>query len=210
MATRVLLTEHRAEPHSADMLTLHHTEGTLSLTPDHVLLVDGAFAPARSARTGSVLTGARGDTFTVMRVEAGHAGIINPITVAGTILAVGASGNPIVASTYGDWIADWLLGTTVWPLPFSFASALAFLFPVSVQTYHDTWLEPIIVRVATALKTTKRSVPSIFVAMIVATFDVALAFGFAAFSLVVAAPKLTAAAAAAAVATRVANRKTFV
>lgn len=190
VTTRVLLAEHRTELRSANVLTLHHEGGVLTLTPDHVIMVDGAFAPARTVRAGSMVTGAHGGQMRVSRVDAAQEGIINPITTAGTILAADARGEPLLASTYGEWIADWLLGA-VWPLPLSCASALSFLFPASVQSYHDLWIEPLFLREASALKATKRNVPLAVVAMIVATLDVALAAGFVVFCCA-AAPKLVA------------------
>merc|ERR1719253_334881 len=49
---RVIVNQHKANTVASALLEVHHSAGVLSLTPDHVLLVDGAFVPARNAKLG--------------------------------------------------------------------------------------------------------------------------------------------------------------
>ena len=116
------------------MTTLHHANGSLTVTPDHVLRIDGAFAPARTAHVGSVLSMHGGDSV-VTRVSGGATeAIINPITTSGTILAADETGAPVLASVYGEWIASYLLHSrSLYPLPASLGSGLSLLFPSLVQ-----------------------------------------------------------------------------
>merc|ERR550514_1927479 len=51
-STRVVVNQHASVKATSPMLTLHFEGGALSLTPDHVLLLDGAHAPARLAAAG--------------------------------------------------------------------------------------------------------------------------------------------------------------
>merc|ERR1719161_1279949 len=81
--TRVVVNQHAGVKAAAPMLTLHFEGGSLSLTADHVLLLDGALSPARLAAAGSVLSSGR----KVSAVTHGSQGVVNPITAAGTILA---------------------------------------------------------------------------------------------------------------------------
>merc|ERR1719453_2376986 len=108
-ATRVVVNQHAGVKATSPMLTLHFEGGALALTPDHVLFVDGAHAPARLAAVGSVLSSGR----KVTAITRGQQGIVNPITVAGTILAAGPKGEPVVAATAPEWSADVLLSATV-------------------------------------------------------------------------------------------------
>ena len=192
-ATRVIVNEHVAMAETSPMLTLAHADGELSLTPDHVLLVDGAFRPAREAAVGARLSsGSR-----VERVTASAGGIINPITTSGRILAAGADGMPVVASVYGEWIAAYFLDAATYPLPYSLGSALSYAFPELVQAYHDAWVEPAFMASFKRLDAVQASAPSAVVGLIVVAFDVALAAGLAAYALTT---NLAAAVAVAAVA----------
>ena len=81
-------------------------------------------------RPGSLLEPA----VTVRRVDYGHVdGIVNPITSTGTVLAAGPTGPPVLASVYAEWIAKYMLGVTVYPLPASLSNGLSAFFPAHVQ-----------------------------------------------------------------------------
>jgi len=133
--TRVVVNQHAGVKAAAPMLTLHFEGGSLSLTADHVLLLDGALSPARLAAAGSVLSSGR----KVSAVTHGSQGVVNPITAAGTILAAGPSGDPVVAATANEWLADVLL--SAYP-KYTLSFTLAVLFPASAQAYYDAALEP--------------------------------------------------------------------
>merc|ERR1719352_853122 len=76
------------------MVNIEHENGSLELTPDHVLLVDGAFVAARNVVKGSSLSGS-----TVSSVSQTTGAIINPMTTSGKILIAGMTGEPVVSST---------------------------------------------------------------------------------------------------------------
>ena len=119
----------------------------------------------------------------VSRVEVSQGGVVNPLTVAGTILAAGPAGAPVLASVYGEWIAEYFLGVATYPLPYSLASGLAYLFPEHVQAYYDTVLEPPFLAGAAHLKSISAAAPSPVIGAIVFGFDLALGAGFAAYAL---------------------------
>ena len=54
--TRVIVNQHVQSASTSPMLLLVHSTGSLSLTPDHVLLLDGVFKPAREATAGALLS----------------------------------------------------------------------------------------------------------------------------------------------------------
>ena len=114
------------------MVDIRHSRGTLSLTPDHVLLVDGAYVPARTVQAGALLA----FNATVTAVGYSTGGIISPLTVSGHIFAAGPTGAPVAATVWPEWIADTMLATTFYPLPLSLASLSARIFPESVQVCH--------------------------------------------------------------------------
>merc|ERR1719198_2731139 len=184
-ATRVVVNQHAGVKATAPMLTLHFEGGALALTPDHVLLVDGAHAPARLAAVGSVLSSGR----KVTAITRGQQGIVNPITVAGTILAAGPQGEPVVAATAPEWSADVLL--SAYP-KYTLSFNLAFLFPASVQAFYNAALEPFFSVAVPRLEQIKAAAPLPVVAAGLFVF----AFG-----------KLAVVAAAAALVGRVVARK---
>ena len=117
--TRVLVKQHVAAEHVTSvstLLTLLHSNGTLRLTPDHVLLVNGKFAPARQVRPTDRMDTHRGASI-VAAVEVGRGAVVNLITVSGTILvasgvhaggsvhgcARGESVTPVFASVFPEW-----------------------------------------------------------------------------------------------------------
>ena len=122
--------------------------------------------------------------------------------MSGTILAAGDAGAPVLASVYGDWIAEYFLGTRVYPLPLSLSSGLSWCFPAAVQAYYDTALEPAFMAAAKGLKATSAAAPWPIIALIVLALDILLAAGFAAFCVATHLPLAAALAATAAAARR--------
>ena len=84
-----------------------------------------------------------------------RARVVNPITVAGTILAASATGQPVAATTYGEWIAPVMLRQTFVPLPYSLCNLLSYLFPAPAQAFHVCQFEP---AAATLLSNLSKSV----------------------------------------------------
>merc|ERR1719454_1916881 len=195
-ATRVVVNQHAGVKATSPMLTLHFEGGALALTPDHVLLVDGAHAPARLAGVGSILSSGR----KVAAITRGQQGIVNPITAAGTILAAGPEGEPVVAATAPEWSADVLLsGYPKYTLAFNLAS----VFPASVQAFYDAALEPFFSLAVPRLEQIKAAAPMPAVVAGFVIGDILLAAGLFVFAF----GKLAVAAAAAAAAARFVARK---
>jgi len=177
--TRVLVTQHRSASPVASVLLLEHAAGSLSLTPDHVLEIDGDWAPARLASRGSRLSGGA----EVLRVSAAAAGVINPITAAGTILAAGKEGGAVLASSYPEWIADFMLSSSA-PLPL--CRMLSYLFPAAAQAFHDAHIEPLFPAAGgyrSYLEAVLDAVPPALSSLALVAGDLAVASAFALFGL---------------------------
>lgn len=172
-ATRVIVNQHTTESKTWPMLDITHSVGTLSLTADHVLLVDGAFVPAASARAGSVLSSGA----TIESVGASTGGIISPLTASGTILAAGPTGAPVIASVFGEWAATYMLGRST----ASLSRGLAYIFPANAQQYYDGMIEPLLTAAMPVLKNIV-TMPSPLVDLFVLLLDAALAAGFVVYS----------------------------
>lgn len=168
---RVVFNQHKANARSSVLLELHYSTGVLALTPDHILLVDSTFAPARDAEPGAALALANGQPAQVERVVAAYGRIINPVTVSGTIVAGG-----VIAATHPEFSAA-LMMTSKTPFPLMYSLAAA--FPETTQTYYETVLEPLFDTLGAWVKLAALCTPPL-------AADVAAALGFVVFS--VAAP----------------------
>ena len=182
------------------VVKITHVNGELSLTPDHVLLVDGEWAAARTVKVGSSLSGS-----IVTAVSQGFGGIINPVTTNGMIVAAGPTGKPVVSTAYPEWIASYMLNVAVFPLPVSFSSLLSYLFPATVQAYYDQHLESFFAGNQAHLRAWKRDLPNVLIAPIIFAVDLLCAAGFVLYAL--ASPKALAALAAVAVVARARRAK---
>ena len=113
-STRIVAVQHKAIDTFADMLTFHATNGgSVSMTADHGLFVDGKLVAAAEAKIGSLLsTGAAID-----RITKSEFAIINAVTADGTIVAGGvlAASNPlwIAALTVDAPIARTLMNAAI-------------------------------------------------------------------------------------------------
>lgn len=176
-AARVVVNQHKVEDGKASLLiTLTHARGSLALTPDHVLELDGKFMPAREAHVGAALSNGA----VIEAISHSRGGIINPITVTGKILAAAATGEPVVAATGNEWLADVML--SAYP-KYTLSYALAAAFPAAVQAYYDGALEPLFTAAVPHLTKIKAAAPAPLVGVILVAGDAALATGFAAYSL---------------------------
>jgi len=156
-ATRVIVNQHAAVSAYAPMVEVVHEDGTLALTPDHVLLVDGAFKPAREVHVGSTLS----SSSVVTHVSRAAHKIISPVTTDGRILAAGPTGAPVLATVWPEWVAPLLLANPLpYPLPLSLSAAASYVFPATVQTYYDQVLEPLFTRATASLKEAKHALPA--------------------------------------------------
>ena len=55
--------------------------------------------------------------------------IMNPLTTSGKILTQGG----VLASTYPEWVAEYMLSSYLVPLPLSLSNLLSYLFPETAQ-----------------------------------------------------------------------------
>ena len=168
--------QHRLTKDYSTLLTLHHSDGTLTLTPDHVLLVDQRMATAREAVVGTKLSLAEGREVEVTSVTVGLGAVINVVTVSGRIVADG-----VLAGAYPEWISEWMLRSLV-PVPFSLGNLISYLFPDATQAYYDR-LEPLVGMATPTLLFLKRALPSPLVLLTFVLGDIAASLGFATFSL---------------------------
>jgi hypothetical protein len=167
--TRVIVNQHAAVSVKSSLLRIG-TEGasTLSITPDHVLAVDGKFVPARNVEVGSKLS-----EHEVVSIAHTTGAIINPLTASGKVLTQGG----ILSSTYPEWIAEYMLSSAFFPLPFSVSNMLSYLFPEATQNYYDAVLEDFVTRHHPAA-IPKAALPVAFI-----LGDIAVSAGFVWFNL---------------------------
>jgi len=167
--TRVIVNQHaKAAELRSSLLDITHSAGKLSLTPDHVLEVDGKMAAAREAIVGSKLGESE-----VECVTGSMGGIINPLTVSGEILADG-----VLSSVYPEWIAGYMLGRST----ASAASLLSFLFPATTQAYYDAHLEKFFQSTSSTLASLN-TLPAPVIALIFLVADLAVSAGLVAYTL---------------------------
>jgi len=171
--TRVIVNQHRAASVKSPLLEITHANGEVSLTPDHVLEVDGKFVAARNAAIGSKLGESE-----VSRVTPTAGEVINPLTASGKILTQGG----VLASTYPEWIAEYMLSSRLMPLPLSFSNLLSLLFPETTQAYYDGVIERLVSRGAHP-KHLKAALPEALVPAAFLASDLAVSAGFCAFVL---------------------------
>ena len=163
------------------MVRITHAHGELSLTPDHVLLVDGEWAAARTVKVGSLLSGSS----KVTAVSQGFGGIVNPVTVNGLVVAAGPAGYPVISSAYPEWIAKYMLreNNGIYPLPVSMSNLLAYLFPATAQAFWDEVLEQAFAANQRHLRSWKLGLPTVLVAPVILALDALCAAGFVLFAL---------------------------
>ena len=200
---RVVVNQHReaSAAGSAALLTIVHAMGSLTLTPNHMMWLDGSYAPARAAAVGSALS--NGLAVTAITEHVG--GIINPIVAGGTILASDkAWGFPVLAATADEWSADVLLSK--YP-KYSPSCALAAGFPEVAQAYYDDVLEPLFNAAVPTLRKLKVAAPAPLVGVALVVGDAALAVGLGVYALGLKGAAALAAAVLIGVAARRATRK---
>jgi len=170
--TRVIVNQHRKTTFKSALVEIEHANGKLALTPDHVLSVNGEFVPARNVAPGSKLGESE-----VSCVVSKWGEVINPLTASGKILTQGG----VLASTYPEWIAEYMLSSALVPLPISLSNLASYLFPETTQAYYDAVIEPLVTRAHP--KHLKVALPAALYPAAFLAGDLALAAGFGAFVL---------------------------
>jgi len=171
--TRIIVNQHAAVSITSSLLRIGTADATISVTPDHVIEVDGnKFAAARTVGVGSKLGEQE-----VVRVTSAKGEIINPLTASGKILTQGG----ILATTYPEWVADYMLASSLFPLPFSLSNALSYLFPTTTQAFYDGVVESFVT--AHHPVYLKAALPAPLIPAAFALGDLSLVVGFVAFSL---------------------------
>jgi len=169
---RIIVNQHRKATFNSTLLKLEHANGELSLTFDHVLEVGGQFVPARLASAGTKL-----GKSVVSRATTTMGEVINPLTTSGKILTQGG----VLASTYPEWIAEYMLSSYLVPLPLSMSNLISYLFPETTQAYYDTLIEPLVTKVHP--KHLKAALPAALYPVAFLAGDLALSAGFFTFCL---------------------------
>jgi len=170
--TRVIVNQHAAVTVKSPLLEINAGAADISLTPDHVLEVDGKMAAARTVALGSKL----GD-LEVSRVTSTSGAVINPLTESGKILTQGG----ILASTYPEWIAEYMHSSSLFPLPVSLSNMLSYLFPEATQNYYDAVIEDFVNRHHPMHL--KAALPQALLPVAFLLGDLAVAAGFMGFNL---------------------------
>ena len=124
--------------------------------------------------------------------------VINPLTTSGKILTQGG----VLATTYPEWVAEYMLSSYLVPLPVSLSNAISYLFPETTQAYYDALIEPLVTKAHP--KHLKAALPAPLVPAAFLVGDLAVASGFFGFAL--ASPMVLVAAAAVAVAAKAARK----
>lgn len=189
--TRVLFVQHALSPAvSSNMLRIRYEGGELSLTADHLLFVDGNITAARAASAGSHL-----EKSTVLGTSYTVGGVINPMTVAGTILAISDNAAdssvsfsapvpvPVLASVYGEWTSHFLSlerGRMAFPLPI--VTLLSRMLPSTTQRFYSCIMEGIFPASSASwrplLSKLVEAAPAMLHPLLVATFDLSVAAAF--------------------------------
>lgn len=153
-ADRIVTNLHLRDHTEHAMLEIRHTHGTATVTPDHVLLIDGKYIPARDARPEASMLASvlqQGDlskslltNVTVLSIKPASGRIINPLTQTGLILLASDIGKNdsigLVTTTILESSGNSMLVMNQWPGMGKLASRL---FPKEFQEsefVHDTML----------------------------------------------------------------------
>ena len=183
----MIVNQHAADTwRSRALVTLNHARGSITVTPDHALWVDGVPAPARLATPGTTLTLGAGGAVVVESVHVSAGSVVNPLTPSGTIVAADAGGDPVVATTLGEWILPRFTDATGWRaiselIPISVM--LARLFPRSSQAFNDDMIDPALATAMPALRTAAGHATPLAAAAAFALADATFAAGLAAHAL---------------------------
>jgi len=193
---RVVVNQHKAVTHRSPLVTIETDSGaTLTVTPDHVIALNGRFVAASKAAPGASLSAASLSTSTlsaanITRVVELSGGVINPVTLSGTILvadisgrrgaASGVSAVPLVASTHPEWCASLFLDAPTFP--FVATRLLSYAAPATMQAYYDA-AEVAISRLVPKLQTSAASVHPVALALGVTAADAVFSVGFVAYAL---------------------------
>lgn len=136
---RVIVNQHKTSSDSATLLKLKTASATtISVTPDHVIHLNGRFAPAAEASVGdriSVLSETTISEIAIVSISVITSKVVNPVTPSGTILAVENGGEPVLASTHPEWIAHFLLELPVFP--FAATRLASYIAPQHFQAYYQ-------------------------------------------------------------------------
>ena len=177
---RVLVVQHLGSRVHRPLLEISHAAGSLRLTSDHLLVVDGSFTPARLARVGSSLSLADGTLTNITRVRSVSGRVINPVTSSGTILAA-AAGAPVLSSTHPEWSAPFTLASAAPAYPCF--QLLSYLFPQRTQAYYDMALEPLFRLALLPYAAEAAAAPTALLQGVALAADATAAAGFLVFAL---------------------------
>jgi hypothetical protein len=170
----VIVNQHAKVSMYTGMLNIKHSAGSLELTPDHILPVDGKLSPARDVVVGSQLEGGK-----VESISYTTDAIINALTTSSRILVAGREGLPVVATHAPEWLAAVMLAPAgMFLTRYSFSTTLSRVFPQSVQAFYDEHLEARFGQNHASLDAIVQAVPTPVLVAVIAAFDVVIAAGF--------------------------------
>ena len=183
----IVVNQHKSDQTSwAELLRIETSNGSaITVTPDHVIHLNGKFSPAAKAVLGDSLSVSSGDVITRISKERG--GIINPVTTSGTILVADDASQmrspnaamrsePLLASTHPEWISSFML--TMPTFPFIATRLLATIAPSSMQAYYDTAEHYFINAALPYLQAASGALPSAALPICILAADASFALGF--------------------------------
>jgi hypothetical protein len=175
--TRVVVNQHKSQSRSSPMLKISTADGAaLTVTPDHVIAVEGAFVAAEEARVGMHLSAGR-----IMTIERTTSAIVNPVTASGTLLVadVAAPHMPVLASSHPKWISSFMLNAPTFPFV---ASHLAsYTAPHATQALYEQ-VEGVLDYLQPTLERAAPSIPRALDMPLVLVADAAFAIGLLLYS----------------------------
>jgi len=178
--TRIIVNQHVADERVAPLLTLETAGGgaSITVTADHVIALDGQFLAAAHAAVGRSLSAGA-----ITRISETSGAVINPVTVAGTMLVTDKHGGaPVLTTTHPEWSATFMLAAPT----FAFAASRlgSYLMPASTQAFYNV-VEGTIDMALPSIKPATAACPTMLLVLGLLLADAAFAVGVLAYAVAV-------------------------
>lgn len=142
--TPVFITQHVNSSREEQHIQIEHDQGTITVTPEHVVWAAGEYMPASDITEGMTVqtVSQSGVSFPrVLKTSLVTDGIINPVTEQGTILVSSGGSKLTLAATHPDWIAHHFINPSLFAMPISLF--MSKVLPNCTQRVYSTVIEPL-------------------------------------------------------------------